>query len=65
MRSGVILHLWHANPNLLLRGFIDVHNADQDNISKIMGICQESKVIPGAYLVMIPQELKQKYGLNL
>ena len=43
--SGMILHLWHVNPNLVLRGFIDSQNNDADSIVRIVDICQELKVV--------------------
>ncbi|XP_043718242.1 CCR4-NOT transcription complex subunit 1-like isoform X2 [Telopea speciosissima] len=45
MNSGVFLHLWHASPNLLVRGFIGIHFADPENMTRILGICQELKII--------------------
>lgn len=42
--SGMILHLWHVNPNLVLRGIIDSQNNDVDSITRILDICQELKV---------------------
>lgn len=44
MNSGMILHLWHVNPNLVLRGFIDSLNFDPDCMTRILEICQELKV---------------------
>ena len=43
--SGMILHLWHVNPNLVLRGFVDSQNNDADSIIRIVDICQELKVV--------------------
>jgi CCR4-NOT transcription complex subunit 1 len=43
--SGIILHLWHVNPNLVMRGFVDCLNNDADGISRIVDICQELKVV--------------------
>ncbi|KAL6965062.1 hypothetical protein U1Q18_036119 [Sarracenia purpurea var. burkii] len=43
--SGMILHLWHVNPNLLLRGFLDAHNTDPDDINRVLDICQELKIL--------------------
>ena len=42
--SGMILHLWRVNPNLLLRGFLDAYNTDPDDMSRVLDICQELKV---------------------
>lgn len=44
MASGIILHLWHVNTNLVLRGFVDAHKSDLDIITKILDLCQELKV---------------------
>lgn len=43
--SGMILHLWHVNPNLVFRGIIDSQNNDADSIIRIVDICQELKVV--------------------
>jgi CCR4-NOT transcription complex subunit 1 len=43
--SGMILHLWHINPNLVLQGFMDSQNRDVDSIMRIVDICQELKVV--------------------
>lgn len=43
--SGMILHLWHVNPNLVLRGIIDSQNNDVDSTPRILDICQELKVV--------------------
>lgn len=40
----MILHLWHVNPNLVLRGFVDSLNCDPDSMTRILDICQEQKV---------------------
>ncbi|XP_040995071.1 CCR4-NOT transcription complex subunit 1-like isoform X1 [Juglans microcarpa x Juglans regia] len=53
MGSGMILHLWHVNPNLVLRGFVDSLNYDPDNMTRILDICQELKII-SAVLDAIP-----------
>ena len=43
-RKGLILHLWHINPHLVLRGFVDFVAKDSDSINRILDICQETKV---------------------
>ena len=43
--SGIILQLWHVNPNLVLRGLMDSQNNDADSIIRIVDICQELKVV--------------------
>ncbi|PON57727.1 CCR4-NOT transcription complex subunit [Trema orientale] len=45
MASGIILHLWHVNANLVLRGLIDAHKIDLDSITKILDLCQELKIL--------------------
>lgn len=43
--SGLLYTLWHANPNMLLRGLIDTVNLDPDSVSRILDACQEIKVL--------------------
>lgn len=42
--SAMILHLWHINADLVLRGFVEAHKSDLDSIAKILDICQETTV---------------------
>ncbi|XP_065859281.1 uncharacterized protein [Euphorbia lathyris] len=51
--SGIILYLWHINPSIVVRGFVDAHNVDPDCITKILDICQELKIL-SSVLDMIP-----------
>lgn len=51
--NGMILHLWHVNPDLVLRGFIDVHIIDTSNMIRILDICKELKVKIGVDLVFV------------
>lgn len=44
MGNGMIIHLWHTNTSLVLRGFVDAHNSDPDSMTRILDICQELKV---------------------
>ncbi|KAI3986448.1 hypothetical protein MKX01_037730 [Papaver californicum] len=44
-RAGVILHLWDVNPNVVLRGLLDVQNFDSESMMKTFGICQELKIL--------------------
>ncbi|KAL5862252.1 hypothetical protein ACOSQ3_003532 [Xanthoceras sorbifolium] len=53
MGSGMILHLWHVNPNLVLRGFVDAHNLEPESMVRILDICQELKIL-SSVLEMIP-----------
>ncbi|XP_057511675.1 uncharacterized protein LOC130793815 isoform X2 [Actinidia eriantha] len=43
--SGMILHLWRVNPNLLLRGFLDANTTDPDDMSRVLDICEELKIL--------------------
>ncbi|GMI99089.1 hypothetical protein like AT1G02080 [Hibiscus trionum] len=51
--SGTILQLWHVNPNLVMRGFVEVHNTEPDNMIRILEICQELKIL-SSVLEMMP-----------
>jgi CCR4-NOT transcription complex subunit 1 len=42
--SGMMLYLWHLNPNLVLRGFVDAHNVEPNIMTEILDACQELKV---------------------
>lgn len=42
--SGMILHLWHVNPNLVLHGIIYSQNNDLDSSVRIVEVCEELKV---------------------
>lgn len=53
MGNGMILHLWHVNPDLVLRGFVDVHIIDPNNMTRILDICKELKVKIGVDLVFV------------
>ncbi|KAL5134617.1 CCR4-NOT transcription complex subunit 1 [Glycine soja] len=50
--SGMILHLWHVNPNMVLRGFVDSQNNDADSIVRIVDICQELKILSSVVEIM-------------
>lgn len=54
MGSGMILHLWHINPNLVLRGFVDSLNYDPDSMTRILDVCQELKVNVVELIVELP-----------
>ncbi|KAK7277081.1 hypothetical protein RIF29_18231 [Crotalaria pallida] len=58
--SGMILHLWHVNPNLVLRGVMDIQNNDIDSITRIVDICQELKIL-SSVVEIIPSY----YGIRL
>ncbi|CAK9174200.1 unnamed protein product, partial [Ilex paraguariensis] len=51
--NGMVLHLWHVNPNILLRGFIDAVNIDPENMNKVVDVSQELKILSPA-LDMVP-----------
>ncbi|CAL5195221.1 unnamed protein product [Lathyrus oleraceus] len=70
--SGMILHLWHINPNLVLRGFMDSQNDDVGSIVRIVDICQELKillpvveVIPYYYSIRLAAVASRKDILDL
>ncbi|TKY68978.1 CCR4-NOT transcription complex subunit 1 [Spatholobus suberectus] len=70
--SGMILHLWHVNPNLVLRGFIDSQNNDADSIIRVVDICQELKIlssvveiIPSYYSIRLAAIASRKEFLDL
>ncbi|XP_057455962.1 uncharacterized protein LOC130747140 isoform X2 [Lotus japonicus] len=70
--SGMILHLWHVNPNLVLRGLMDSQNSDVDSITKIVDICQELKIlssvleiIPSYYSIRLAAVASRKEFLDL
>ncbi|KAL0429074.1 UNVERIFIED_CONTAM: CCR4-NOT transcription complex subunit, partial [Sesamum radiatum] len=51
--NSLILNLWHVSRSMLLRGLIDAVHLDQDNISRILDVCQELKIL-SPVLDMIP-----------
>uniref|UniRef100_A0A6N2N5W1 CCR4-NOT transcription complex subunit 1 HEAT repeat domain-containing protein n=1 Tax=Salix viminalis TaxID=40686 RepID=A0A6N2N5W1_SALVM len=51
--GGMMLYLWHLNPNLLLRGFVEAGNVESNIMTKILDVCQELKILPSV-LDMIP-----------
>ncbi|CAJ1948186.1 unnamed protein product [Sphenostylis stenocarpa] len=70
--SGMILHLWHVNPNLVFRGIIDSQNNDADSIIRIVDICQELKIlssvveiIPSYYSIRLAAVASRKEFLDL
>ncbi|KAG5626748.1 hypothetical protein H5410_011966 [Solanum commersonii] len=54
--SGMIVHLWHVNPNILLRGLVDAMSTDPENMSRFLAACQEIKIL-SPILDMIPYPL--------
>ncbi|KAK7287009.1 hypothetical protein RJT34_22414 [Clitoria ternatea] len=70
--SGMILHLWHVNPNLVLRGIMDCQNSDADSIVRIVDICQELKIlssvveiIPSYYSIRLAAVASRKEFVDL
>ncbi|XP_050238653.1 uncharacterized protein LOC126688113 isoform X2 [Mercurialis annua] len=51
--SGMILYLWHVNPTLVVRGFVDAFYIEPACIIKILDICQELKIL-SSVLEVIP-----------
>ncbi|KAJ6722687.1 CCR4-NOT TRANSCRIPTION COMPLEX [Salix koriyanagi] len=51
--GGMMLYLWHLNPNLVLRGFVEAGNVESNIMTKILDVCQELKILPSV-LDMIP-----------
>ncbi|CAI0400959.1 unnamed protein product [Linum tenue] len=51
--AGMILYLWHVNPGLVVRGFVDVQNADPEIMDKLVVLCQELKIL-SSVLELIP-----------
>ncbi|MED6130919.1 hypothetical protein PIB30_005208 [Stylosanthes scabra] len=70
--SGMIQHLWHVNPNLVLRGVMDSQNSDLDSVIRIVDICQELKilssvleVIPSYYSIRLAAVASRKEFLEI
>ncbi|CAN1248809.1 CCR4-NOT transcription complex subunit 1 [Linum perenne] len=51
--ADMIMYLWHINPDLVVRGFVDVQNIDPDIMTKIVDLCQELKIL-SSVLELIP-----------
>ncbi|KAK8565927.1 hypothetical protein V6N12_059472 [Hibiscus sabdariffa] len=58
--AGMILQLWNVNANLVLQGFVEVHNNEPDSMVRILEVCQESKIL-SSVLEMLPFP----YGIRL
>ncbi|XP_047314979.1 CCR4-NOT transcription complex subunit 1-like isoform X3 [Impatiens glandulifera] len=58
--ADMVLHLWNKNPAILLRGFVDAHSINPENISRIFDICQELKIL-SPVLDMVPSS----FGIRL
>ncbi|KAK3001360.1 hypothetical protein RJ639_021139, partial [Escallonia herrerae] len=44
-KNGVILQLWNFNPNLVLRGLLDMIEADLGCVEMVLNLCQELKIL--------------------
>ncbi|KAK1326455.1 hypothetical protein QJS10_CPA01g02771 [Acorus calamus] len=44
-KGGIVQHLWHVNPDLILWGFIDAHATNPDIVSRISDLCQEFEIL--------------------
>ncbi|XP_019161048.1 PREDICTED: CCR4-NOT transcription complex subunit 1 [Ipomoea nil] len=53
---GMIHYLWHVNPSILVRGFVDAVTIDADNISRVLEACQELKIL-SPVLDMLPSNV--------
>ncbi|KHG29327.1 CCR4-NOT transcription complex subunit 1 [Gossypium arboreum] len=51
--AGMVLELWNVKANLVLRGFVEVHNSEPDGMIRILEVCQELKIL-SSVLEMIP-----------
>ncbi|TYH38529.1 hypothetical protein ES332_D12G116000v1 [Gossypium tomentosum] len=51
--AGTILQLWHVNPKVVLRGFVEVQNTEPDSMIRILDICQELNIL-SSVLEMMP-----------
>ncbi|CAI0393712.1 unnamed protein product [Linum tenue] len=49
----MILYLWHVNPGLVVRGFVDVQNDDPEIMGKLVDLSQELKIL-SSLLELIP-----------
>ncbi|XP_043707891.1 CCR4-NOT transcription complex subunit 1-like isoform X2 [Telopea speciosissima] len=72
IKNGVFLHLWHVNPNLLVRGFTDVHFGDQESMTRILGSCLELKIVsavlditPFSFSIKLAALASRKEQINL
>ncbi|KMT00009.1 hypothetical protein BVRB_1g018420 isoform D [Beta vulgaris subsp. vulgaris] len=71
-RKGVILHLWHINHQLVLRGFADILASGSDSVHRILDICQETKILnhvlermPFSFAIKLAAFASQKELLDL
>ncbi|CAA0842704.1 transcription regulators [Striga hermonthica] len=50
---GLIFNIWHAKPDMLLRGLIEAMSLDSENVYLILDVCQEFKIL-SSVLDIIP-----------
>ncbi|KAG9452304.1 hypothetical protein H6P81_005208 [Aristolochia fimbriata] len=53
MRGAILQNLWSVNPYLVVHSFVDMQSVDSDNLSKVLDICKELKIL-SAVLDMAP-----------
>ncbi|KAK6936303.1 CCR4-NOT transcription complex subunit 1, HEAT repeat [Dillenia turbinata] len=70
--GGMLLNLWDINPKLVLHGFVDMIKIDQNNMVRIMDICEEIKIlsavleqIPFPFSIRLAALASQKECINL
>ncbi|GAB2271046.1 hypothetical protein Dimus_005896 [Dionaea muscipula] len=51
--AKTVLHLWHVNPSLVLRGFVNILNSHRESTPRVVDICQEIKIL-SPVLEMMP-----------
>ncbi|KAD3069237.1 hypothetical protein R6Q59_016720 [Mikania micrantha] len=51
--GSILLHIWHVNRPFLLRALSDALNMDSENITRVLDLCQELKII-SPVLDMVP-----------
>uniref|UniRef100_A0A1D1XGX4 CCR4-NOT transcription complex subunit 1 n=1 Tax=Anthurium amnicola TaxID=1678845 RepID=A0A1D1XGX4_9ARAE len=71
-KSYAIHHLWHVNPKLVLRGFVDIHSIDPESIVRILDVCQEQKILlpvldgtPFSFSIKLAAFASRKEYINL
>ncbi|MQM09385.1 hypothetical protein Taro_042254 [Colocasia esculenta] len=71
-KSFVIHHLWHVNPKIVLRGFMDIYSKDPEGILRILDLCQELKIIssvldatPFSFSIKLAAVASRKEYINL
>ncbi|XP_027108902.2 uncharacterized protein [Coffea arabica] len=70
--NSMLLHLWHINPSMLLRGFADALNADQENVNRVLDACLELKIlspvldmIPSSFAIRLAAVASRKEPIDL